>query len=121
MRLSRHFTKKQRKQIAKFQTKVKEWLTQIGAIQDESKYLLLPTIAGILRISFGENEISLVSIFGRFDAPALALALAKNKGINCNHYSGKWNHHYTRDEWEQYGSDKILSFFQQDLETWLID
>lgn len=118
MRLSRHFTKKQHKQIAKFQTKVKEWLIQSGAIQDESsEYLLLPTIAGTLKISFGENEISLVSIFGRFDAPSLA----KNKGINCNPYSGKWNHHYTRDEWEQYGPDKILSFFQQDLETWLMD
>jgi hypothetical protein len=87
-------TKKQRQL---FLTKVTQLLLSLGAKQDgsEAYRFTLQTKAGLLRLHPDEGHtIGLGTLFTRFDDPTAARQL-----VDCNKFSGKWNHHYF-DGWD---------------------
>jgi hypothetical protein len=69
----------------------------------------LATTVGLLRLSFSEGRC-LASVFGRFDQPERAVALIGCH--NMNPHSGKWNHHWSKDD----DFDLALLSFRADLE-----
>ena len=78
-----------KKQRQLFLTKVQALLLGLGAVQHDEEFILQTKI-GSLTLSASENTVEgLGSVFGRFDDPTLARSL-----VDCNPYSGKWNHHY---------------------------
>ena len=87
-------TKKQRQQFAK---RAVQLLLSLGTEQDSSKLyeFTLQTKAGRLHLHPDENNtIGLGTVFTRFDDPQAARHL-----VDCNRFSGKWNHHYF-DGWD---------------------
>lgn len=96
--------KKDRKQ---FIDKVAQLLLSFGAIQDGSEHypFTLTTNAGPLRLHLDvEQSDGLGTVFTRFDDPQTAKKL-----VDCNQYSGKWNHHYF-DGWTVETALADLSF-----------
>jgi hypothetical protein len=81
-----------KKERQRFVRKAIELLLCIGAKQDDSgayRYTL-QTKAGDLHLIPEENTtIGLGTLFTRFDDPQAA-----RQYVDCNMYSGKWNHHY---------------------------
>ena len=69
----------------------------------------LATSVGLLRLSFTEGH-SLASLFGRFDEPNRAVAVIGRNSMNP--YSGKWNHHWSKDD----DPETALLSFKADLE-----
>jgi hypothetical protein len=82
-------TKKERQGFVR---KVVELLLSLGAKENEGKLyrFSLQTKAGCLNLTPEENRtLGLGTLFTRFDDPATARQI-----VDCNKYSGKWNHHY---------------------------
>jgi hypothetical protein len=78
--------KKQRQQ---FVAKVTALLLDLGAEPSDFDFCL-HTKAGLLRIHPTANlTIGLGTVFARFDDPQ-----AVRQFLDCNPYSGKWNHHF---------------------------
>lgn len=78
-----------KKEGQRFITKVRELLLSLRAEQREDRFAL-QTKAGRLTLRPTENMTEgLGTVFGRFDDPEAARQL-----VDCNPYSGKWNHHY---------------------------
>ena len=69
----------------------------------------LQTCVGLLLLSVSEGH-SLASVFGRFDEPERAVELIGRN--NMNHYSGKWNHHWGKED----DAETALRLFKADLE-----
>jgi len=79
-------TKKQR-QV--FLAKAKELLLSLRATQKGDDFTL-QTKAGTLTLHPDSNDtIGLGTVFARFVDPNAARQL-----VDCNRFSGKWNHHY---------------------------
>ena len=74
----------------------------------------LQTCVGLLRLSMSEGH-SLASLFGRFDEPERAVELIGRHQMN--HYSGKWNHHWGRED----DPEIALRLFKADLERLTAD
>lgn len=90
---SKHPTKAQLKRTQTFLHHVQKYLHDINATQDlaDPTRYTLPTKAGILHLYLTPNYSNGPgTIYTRFDNPTQA----KQAGIDCNPYSGKWNHHY---------------------------
>lgn len=86
--------KKQRQQFLK---KVTQLLLSLGAKQDgsEAYRFTLQTKVGCLHLHPDENQTTgLGTLFTRFDDPQAARQI-----VDCNQFSGKWNHHYF-DPWD---------------------
>ncbi len=80
------FPKRQRE---RFLAKARELLIELGAEPDGDGFVL-QTGAGRLVLSPVEHRgEGLGTVFGRFDDPQAARRL-----VDCNPFSGKWNHHY---------------------------
>jgi len=78
-----------KKERQRFVAKAKALLLDLGAEQHEDRFTL-QTKAGKLTLHPCENEtIGLGTVFSRFDDPQAARQL-----VDCNPFSGKWNHHY---------------------------
>lgn len=78
-----------KKDRQRFVKQVREMLLEMGAEQKD-EYLVLQTKAGALTLHPTENLTEgLGTVFTRFDNPQAARQL-----VDCNPYSGKWNHHY---------------------------
>jgi hypothetical protein len=78
--------KKQRQQ---FLAKVAALLLDLGATPGDYDFAL-QTKAGLLKLHPSENMAEgLGTVFTRFDDPQAARQL-----VNCNPFSGKWNHFY---------------------------
>lgn len=81
--------KKDRERFVKEATQL---LLSLGAKEEEgSGYpLTLQTKAGLLRLQVTENTTSGPgTVFTRFDNPKAAREL-----VDCNEFSGKWNHYF---------------------------
>jgi len=81
--------KKQRRLFLAQATKL---LLDLGAQRDggETYEFTLPTKAGLLRLHPEEDRLDgLGTVFACFDD-----LQAAQKLVNCNRFSGKWNHHY---------------------------
>jgi hypothetical protein len=79
-------TKKQRES---FLARAKELLLRLAARQEGDEFVL-QTRAGRLRLHpNAHQEEGLGTVFGRFDDPQAARQI-----VDCNRFSGKWNHHY---------------------------
>jgi hypothetical protein len=73
----------------RFIPKIEALLTRLGAEHDKDKFTL-QTKVGPLTLYPTENTTEGPgTVFGRFDDPDKAKQL-----VDCNPYSGKWNHHY---------------------------
>ncbi|HBO43635.1 MAG TPA: hypothetical protein DD670_06835 [Planctomycetaceae bacterium] len=84
-------TKKQRQL---FLCAVKSLLLSLGAQQSDDRFTL-QTKAGTLTLYPDEHgTIGVGTVFTRFDDPHAARKL-----VDCNRFSGKWNHHYF-DGWD---------------------
>jgi hypothetical protein len=98
-----------KKERQRFVRKATERLLSLGAKEDagETYRFTVQTKAGILRLHPDENQTSGPgTLFTRFDDPAAGRRL-----VDCNQFSGKWNHHYF-DPWDV---DTAIS----DLTFWL--
>jgi hypothetical protein len=100
MRLS----KKEQQQQIRFSNAVVEYLKSIGAEQKQEYTLpngFHPHYIFRLETRYGSLELTVASnciggpgtVFTRFDEPQRA-----SPSLDCNPYSGKWNHHYF-DSW----------------------
>jgi len=72
-------------------------LLGLGAKQEdgEAYRFTIQTKAGVLRLHPDENHTSGPgTVFTRFDDPQAARQI-----VDCNQFSGKWNHHYF-DPWD---------------------
>jgi hypothetical protein len=69
----------------------------------------LETVVGLLRLSFTEGD-RLASVFGRFEEPERAVAVFGRH--NLNPFSGKWNHHWGKDD----NPDLALLCWKADLD-----
>jgi hypothetical protein len=81
----------------RFVKKVVELLLSLGAKQDggEAYRFTLQTKAGGLRLHPDPDQLDgLGTVFTCFDDPQAARQL-----VDCNRFSGKWNHHYF-DGWD---------------------
>lgn len=98
---------KQRKLLAQ----AKDIAIEKGAVPTPDGFyeLQLQTTVGLLRMSFSEGD-NLASVFGRFDEPERAVTLIGRH--NMNPFSGKWNHHWGKDD----DSELVLSMFKVDLD-----
>ena len=84
-------TKKQRQL---FLSKVTALLLSLGAEQSDDHFTL-QTKAGKLTLHPDENKtVGPGTVFTRFDDPQAA-----RQFVDCNPFSGKWNHHYF-DGWD---------------------
>ncbi len=73
----------------RFVARAVKLLLDLGAEQEHDR-IYLQTRAGRLMLHVTENaEIGLATVFTRFDSPEAGRQL-----VDCNQYSGKWNHHY---------------------------
>jgi hypothetical protein len=82
-------TKKERQ---RFVQKAVELLLSLGAKENEGNLyrFTMQTKAGSLHLTPEANTtVGLGTLFTRFDDPATARQI-----VDCNKYSGKWNHHY---------------------------
>ena len=82
-------TKRERQRFVKQATAL---LLALGAKQDggEAYPFTLETKAGRLRLHADVDQLNgLGTLFGCFDDPQAARQL-----VDCNRFSGKWNHHY---------------------------
>ena len=80
------FTKAQQES---FLEKVRELLLLLSARQEGDEFVL-QTRAGRLRLHpDSHDDDGLGTVFGRFDDPEAARQI-----VDCNPFSGKWNHHY---------------------------
>ena len=98
---------KQRKLL----TGMKEIAIERGATPtpNGSYQFQLQTSVGLLRLSFSEGH-ELASVFCRFDEPERAVELIGRH--NMNPYSGKWNHHWSKED----DPETALWLFKADLE-----
>jgi hypothetical protein len=72
-----------------FLAKAKALLLHLGAVQQRDDFIL-QTRVGPLRLHPSDDESEEVgTVFSRFDDPQAARQL-----VDCNRFSGKWNHHY---------------------------
>ena len=72
-----------------FLAKARKLLLDLGAKQEGNEFIL-QTRAGRLKLHPSEYEGEEVgTVFGRFDDPTAARQV-----VDCNRFSGKWNHHY---------------------------
>ena len=93
----------------RFVKKVVELLLSLGAEPDggETYRFTLQTKAGRLRLHPDEDQSTgLGTVFTCFDNPQAARQL-----VDCNRFSGKWNHHYF-DGWD---TDTALADFSGSL------
>ena len=90
---------------------MKEIAIENGAVPtpDGSYQFQLQTCVGLLRLSMSEGH-SLASLFGRFDEPERAVELIGRN--NMNHFSGKWNHHWGKED----NPELALRLFKAKLE-----
>jgi hypothetical protein len=90
---------------------MKEIAIEKGAVPtpNGSYQFQLQTCVGLLRLSFSEGH-ELASVFCRFEEPERAVELIGRH--NMNHYSGKWNHHWGKDD----APETALVLFKADLE-----
>ena len=94
-----------KKQRELFLAKVKELLLSLGA-QQEDDHFILQTKVGKLTLYLSENRTEgLGTVFTRFDDEKAARQL-----VDCNPFSGKWNHHYF-DGWTVETAVENLSFW----------
>ncbi len=78
-----------KKQRELFLAKAKKLLLDLGAKQEGDEFIL-QTKAGRLKLHPSEYEgEELGTVFARFDDPQAA-----RQFVDCNRFSGKWNHHY---------------------------
>lgn len=80
-----------KKKRLRFVSKVKGLLLSLGAEEHDDDQFVLHTKAGRLILHPVEN-IGIEgpgTVFGRFDDPKAA-----RQFVDCNPFSGKWNHHY---------------------------
>lgn len=83
----RTITRNKRREL--FLAQAKKLLFDLGA-QQEGDDFILQTKAGRLKLHPSDYEgESLGTVFARFDDPQAAMRL-----VDCNPFSGKWNHHY---------------------------
>ena len=90
---------------------IKEIAIEKGAMPTPDGFyqFQLQTCVGLLRLSVSEGH-SLASVFGRFDDPERAVELIGRNSMN--HYSGKWNHHWGKED----DPEMALLLFKADLE-----
>ena len=90
---------------------MKEIAIEKGAVPtpNGSYQFQMQTCVGLLRLSFSDGH-SLASVFGRFDEPERAVELIGRN--NMNTYSGKWNHHWGKED----DPEIALRLFKADLE-----
>ena len=95
----------------KLLNQVKEIAIENGAVPTPDGFyqFQLQTCVGLLRLSMSEGH-SLASVFGRFDEPEKAVELIGRHQMN--HYSGKWNHHWGKED----DPEIALRLFKADLE-----
>ncbi len=82
----------QTKQRQLFLTKAIKLLLDLGAQQADGEMyrFTLETKAGLLRLHADAHQTEgLGTVFTRFDDPKAARQV-----VDCNPFSGKWNHHY---------------------------
>jgi hypothetical protein len=82
-------TRTRKKDRERFLATVIALLLNLGA-QHHDDHFVLQTKAGRLTLYpnvYGSNELG--TVFARFDDPKAARQI-----VECNPYSGKWNHHY---------------------------
>jgi len=80
------FNKRQRERFLRLAT---ELLCGLGAEPDGDSYLLRTRAGRLVFHPTGHRGEGLGTVFGRFDEPEAARRL-----VDCNPFSGKWNHHY---------------------------
>ena len=90
---------------------MKEIAIEKGAVPTPDGFyqFQLQTSVGLLRLSFSEGH-SLASVFCRFEEPERAVELIGRH--NMNHFSGKWNHHWGKED----DPEIALRLFKADLE-----
>ena len=90
---------------------MKEIAIEKGAVPtpDGSYQFQLQTCVGLLQLSMSEGH-ALASIFCRFEEPERAVELIGRN--NMNHYSGKWNHHWGKED----DPEMALLLFKTDLD-----
>jgi hypothetical protein len=82
-------TRTRKKDRKRFLAAIIRLLLNLGAQQDDDRFVL-QTKAGQLTFFpdiSGSEELG--TVFARFDDPQVARQI-----VECNPYSGKWNHHY---------------------------
>ena len=98
----------QKKERQRFVKQAVQLLLSLGAKQDgsETYRFTLQTKAGVLRLHPDENRTSGPgTVFTRFDDPQAARQI-----VDCNKFSGKWNHHYF-DPWDVETAIADLSYW----------
>ena len=90
---------------------IKEIAIEYGAVPtpDALYQFQLQTCVGLLRLSMSEGH-SLASVCCRFEEPERAVELIGRHQMN--HYSGKWNHHWGKQD----DPATALRLFKADLE-----
>ena len=90
---------------------MKEIAIEKGAIPTSDGFyqFQLQTCVGFLRLSMSEGH-SLASVCCRFEEPERAVGLIGRH--NMNPYSGKWNHHWSKED----DAETALRLFKADLE-----
>lgn len=70
-----------------------ELIERFGAVRNASEFPLyeysLQTRAGVLQITVYDSDVSLGWVACRFDDPKQA-----RQFVDCNQFTGKWNHHF---------------------------
>jgi hypothetical protein len=93
-----------KKEQQQFFKQVGQLLVSLGAEQQGEEFTL-QTKAGRLMLHPTENKTDGPgTVFGRFDDPKAA-----RQFVDCNAFSGKWNHHYF-DGWSLETAIADLSF-----------
>ncbi len=80
-----------KKERLRFVKGVRKLLLSLGAEEHDDDHFILQTKAGKLTLHPVENMgiEGPGTVFGRFDNPKAA-----RQFVDCNPFSGKWNHHY---------------------------
>jgi hypothetical protein len=93
-----------KKQRQMFLAKATAMLLDLGAEPGDFDFTL-QTKAGLLKLHPTENQADgLGTVFSRFEDPKAAREL-----VDCNRYSGKWNHHFFAG-WTMEGAIQELAF-----------
>ena len=73
----------------RFVEKVTALLLELGAEQVEDRFILQTKVGELSLRPEPNRAVGLATVFTRFDNPQAA-----RQFVQCNPFSGKWNHHY---------------------------